>query len=82
MVKRIDPLTKTLNRFGMSEKLETAWAEFKGGGAMFGMLMLDVDYFRRINDTFGMAFWNASPRHCSRNYGIMMPWVDGAAKNF
>jgi diguanylate cyclase (GGDEF)-like protein len=42
-----------LNRFGMSEKLETAWAEFKGGGAMFGMLMLDVDYFRRINDTFG-----------------------------
>lgn len=53
MVKRIDPLTKTLNRFGMSEKLETAWAEFKGGGAMFGMLMLDGDYFRRINDTFG-----------------------------
>ena len=37
----------------MSEKLETAWAEFKGGGAMFGMLMLDVDYFRRINDTLG-----------------------------
>jgi diguanylate cyclase (GGDEF)-like protein len=53
MVKRIDPLTKTLNRFGISEKLEAAWAEFKGGGAMFGMLMLDGDYFRRINDTFG-----------------------------
>ncbi|MDB9943998.1 hypothetical protein OAD19_03155 [Octadecabacter sp.] len=46
IVERIDPLTKTLNSFGISEKLETAWAEFKGGGAMFGMLMLDVDYFR------------------------------------
>jgi diguanylate cyclase (GGDEF)-like protein len=53
MLSRIDPLTKALNRFAMSEMLDTAWVNFKSSGALSGVLLLDVEYFRRINETFG-----------------------------
>lgn len=53
MLARTDPQTQALNRQGMSEVLDRAWVEFKSSGAQFGMLLLDVDYFRRVNETFG-----------------------------
>ncbi|MCF2872292.1 GGDEF domain-containing protein [Octadecabacter sp. G9-8] len=53
MLARIDPQTKALNRFGLSEMLDSSWVEFKSSGTMFGILLLDVEYFLRINETFG-----------------------------
>ena len=58
MKSRTDQLTKALNRFGMSEVLEETWANFKSSDLKFGLLMLDVDHFQRINDTFGRAAGN------------------------
>ncbi|MGJ8610219.1 MAG: GGDEF domain-containing protein [Octadecabacter sp.] len=55
MRSRTDELTGALNRFGMTEVVEGAWLEFKrtGAGAQFGMILLDLDYFRRLDATFG-----------------------------
>lgn len=50
---RIDPSSNTLNRFGMTEALERTWLDFRTNGTLFGMLILDLDYFHRINETFG-----------------------------
>lgn len=53
MRSRTDELTGALNRFGMTEVVEGAWLEFKSTGAQFGMILLDLEYFRRLDATFG-----------------------------
>ncbi|WP_296417233.1 sensor domain-containing diguanylate cyclase [Pseudooctadecabacter sp.] len=50
---RIDPVTGALNRFGMTEVVEGSWVDFRSSGAQFGMILMDVDYFRNIDATFG-----------------------------
>ncbi|WP_375281678.1 GGDEF domain-containing protein [Pseudooctadecabacter sp.] len=53
MFDRIDPVTGALNRFGMTEVVEGAWVDFRSTGAQFGLILMDVDYFRNIDATFG-----------------------------
>lgn len=53
MFDRIDPVTGALNRFGMTEAVEGAWVDFRSSGAQFGLILMDVDYFRNIDATFG-----------------------------
>lgn len=50
-----DPLTNIMNRRSMSDKLEEFYESFERAGTPFSILMLDVDYFKRINDTYGHA---------------------------
>lgn len=52
---RIDPLTGLVNRRGMSELLETAVQRSRREGGTFGVIYLDVDWFKKINDTLGHA---------------------------
>ena len=47
---RLDPLTGMLNREAFLEDIEARRA---AGGANGAMLMIDVDHFKSINDTFG-----------------------------
>lgn len=49
----IDPLTGLLNRRGMYQLLETAYRQLEGDGTLFGLLLVDLDHFKRINDQFG-----------------------------
>jgi diguanylate cyclase (GGDEF)-like protein len=53
MQSRTDTATGALNRFGMTEVVEGAWVEFKSAGAHFGLILIDLDYFRRLDATFG-----------------------------
>lgn len=53
MARRIDEVTGALNRFGMSEVVEGAWLDFKSSGRQFGMILIDLEYFRGIDATFG-----------------------------
>ncbi len=48
-----DPLTGLGNRRACMRDIEAYLQRFKRTGKAFSMALLDVDYFKRINDTFG-----------------------------
>lgn len=51
----IDPLTGLLNRRGMMDRFENEIARQARQGGSLGLLLLDLDHFKRINDTCGHA---------------------------
>lgn len=50
-----DPLTELLNRRGMSAQIEREMSLAQRVGTPFGLLLLDIDLFKDINDKFGHA---------------------------
>ncbi len=49
----IDFLTRLPNRRTLDTRFSEEWARFKRYGGPFSVVMLDVDYFKRINDRLG-----------------------------
>lgn len=49
----LDPLTQVLNRRGFDEKLAAMVAQAPDTGCAHGLVMLDIDYFKQVNDTHG-----------------------------
>jgi diguanylate cyclase (GGDEF)-like protein/PAS domain S-box-containing protein len=50
-----DPLTGVGNRAYLEGQLRAALAEFEGSPAPVGLLFIDIDHFKKFNDTFGHA---------------------------
>ncbi|RQW61870.1 GGDEF domain-containing protein [Vibrio viridaestus] len=50
---RLDPLTGILNRRGFQEELNKERSRQRRYGGVISVLMIDIDYFKRVNDTFG-----------------------------
>ena len=48
-----DPLTGAYNRRFFNNSLARAIAEFSRYNTVFSLLMIDVDHFKKLNDTFG-----------------------------
>lgn len=48
-----DPLTGAFNRRHFAERLEAELAYSKRHGADLSLLLLDIDYFKKINDQYG-----------------------------
>ncbi|RFO96476.1 diguanylate cyclase response regulator [Rhodoferax lacus] len=48
-----DGLTGLLNRRSMDRKVDHAWSTALHGGDSFGLLMLDIDNFKKYNDHYG-----------------------------
>ncbi|MCP3875485.1 MAG: GGDEF domain-containing protein [Desulfobacteraceae bacterium] len=48
-----DTLTKLINRRGLEKKLELERIRAKQNDSAFSIIMLDIDHFKRVNDTFG-----------------------------
>jgi len=49
----LDPLTGLLNRRSLSQELESRLDEYRRYGWPFGVLLIDLDGFKEINDTRG-----------------------------
>ena len=49
----VDYLTGTLNRRGLDIRLEEAIRNAQAGGKTFSAIMMDLDHFKDINDTYG-----------------------------
>ncbi|RKM62045.1 GGDEF domain-containing protein [Butyrivibrio sp. CB08] len=49
----VDYLTGALNRRGLDIRLEEAIKNAQMGGRTFSAIMLDLDHFKQINDTYG-----------------------------
>ena len=54
-LSEIDPLTGLLNRRGMLERFVGEIARQARQGGSMGILLLDLDHFKDINDTYGHA---------------------------
>lgn len=48
-----DPLTKLPNRRALDEQLAARLEDYRKHGIPFSVMMVDVDHFKQINDTFG-----------------------------
>lgn len=50
---RTDALTQLLNRRAFDEERERRWALWQRKQQPFSMMILDIDHFKRVNDTYG-----------------------------
>lgn len=55
-LSRTDALTQVPNRLGFQERLDVAWRDARRRGESLGVAMVDLDHFKRINDTHGHPF--------------------------
>lgn len=63
---RSDPLTGLLNRKGFQEAFEAALSTAQRRGASFGVIIGDVDRFKRVNDRLGHAGGDETLRTVAR----------------
>jgi len=50
---RFDILTQRPNRLSMQERLEVAIAQIRRSGQSFSIFVIDIDYFKQVNDMYG-----------------------------
>lgn len=50
---RMDYLTGAANRLALDDYLARAWDESLSQGTVLGVLMIDLDYFKKFNDHYG-----------------------------
>ncbi|HET9167986.1 MAG TPA: GGDEF domain-containing protein [Actinospica sp.] len=50
---RTDPLTELLNRRGFDEALAREHSRHARGGPPMGLLLIDIDHFKQVNDSWG-----------------------------
>ncbi len=50
---RVDPLTNLANRRALDEELTRRFSESRRTGHRFCLMLLDIDHFKRLNDTYG-----------------------------
>lgn len=60
---RTDVLTGLANRMHTNEQLVTQFALFKRSTIPYSILMVDIDFFKRVNDTYGHAVGDKALKH-------------------
>ncbi len=66
---RHDTLTGALNRKGMDDALETEASRAKRHGSQLCLALLDIDNFKKLNDTLGHAAGDAALVHLAKVVG-------------
>ena len=66
VLSRTDVLTGLLNRRSFDEILENELSRFKRRGEVYSLLMIDIDHFKQINDTYGHSTGDVAIQTISR----------------
>ena len=69
----VDPLTHVLNRRGFDRRVEEELARFHRTGSHLSVIVLDVDYFKTINDRGGHTVGDQLLIACSRAWSQAVP---------
>ncbi|MCF7944941.1 MAG: sensor domain-containing diguanylate cyclase [Spirochaetia bacterium] len=48
-----DQLTEVPNRRYLESQVKNTWEQFKDLGLIFGIIFIDIDHFKHVNDTYG-----------------------------
>lgn len=70
---KLDHLTKAYNRRNFDEQLKQQWNLFQITKHPVTLIMLDIDYFKRINDTFGHAMGDFVLVECVKTLKELFP---------
>lgn len=54
-LSKTDQLTNIRNRRGFDEHLDSVWSECVENSTPLGLLIIDIDHFKKYNDTYGHA---------------------------
>ena len=65
-IARTDPLTGLSNRLHLTEMLYTLLANAYRGGYPVCVLMIDIDHFKNLNDTYGHRAGDQALRHVAQ----------------
>lgn len=66
LMVRHDPLTGALNRKGMNDALDTEVARARRHGSKLCLALLDIDNFKKLNDSLGHAAGDAALVHLAK----------------
>lgn len=76
----IDPLTGVLNRRGLQQALSQEIQRARREGSALFALLIDLDNFKQINDTLGMAFGDTALVHIARTLKASVRTTDHAGR--
>lgn len=76
----IDSLTGILNRRRFMELAEAEWERATRYGRVFALLLLDLDLFKRINDTYGHPAGDTAIRVAAERAGSVLRATDSLAR--
>lgn len=65
-LSEIDPLTGLLNRRSFDARLEVLLSEATRTRRSLCLLFLDLDHFKKVNDSYGHACGDEALRHCAQ----------------
>jgi len=68
-----DPLTGCLNRRAMGPAVEQLLSKAAGRGDVVGMVMIDVDKFKQVNDLNGHGTGDFVLQECARRISALLP---------
>jgi len=75
-----DMLTKLPNRYLFGDRLRRALLRAKRDRASVGLLFIDLDGFKKVNDTLGHAAGDEALRHAAKRISRSLRDVDTAAR--
>ena len=75
-----DHLTGTLNRRGMDEAFKREFARAKRGQTAISIALLDIDHFKKVNDTFGHEVGDQALIHLAKVIQEILRPVDVVAR--
>ncbi|HZV26290.1 MAG TPA: diguanylate cyclase [Acidothermaceae bacterium] len=75
-----DPLTGLANRALLTDRLEAALQAATGSGAVTGLLLIDLDRFKEINDTFGHKYGDQLLIQIGRRFAAVVGDADTVAR--
>jgi diguanylate cyclase (GGDEF)-like protein/PAS domain S-box-containing protein len=80
LLARFDALTGLANRFQFNEKLSEALARCQRSGRALALMFLDIDHFKRINDTLGHAVGDGALKEFARRLRRTVRATDTVAR--
>ncbi len=75
-----DPLTRLPNRLLLADRLEQGMATSNRNGSLMGVLFLDLDDFKSVNDTYGHEAGDELLRQVARRLGTCLRANDTLAR--